>query len=192
MPTPKRITSAAHPNFAQRRDLLCRTVDPDLFYDDAPTEQARAKRICRRCPAVDDCLRFALKHDLSFGVWAGYDPAERQAIAKEQERRRLGLVIVLPDRPARVATPWQWAGARHAHDINRVFDAGRRFVDGELLKTVEAATGINDNLIGEAAVVLRWAADLEDEVRGGWVPLKTAVRYARAVRDAHAAAEVAA
>ncbi len=188
MPTPKRITVAGNPEFKTRRDLPCRNYDPDLWYSDAPTEQQKAARICQRCPAQRDCLLFALDHDLCFGIWGGHTPAERKAIVEERNRRTLRPHVVLPDPPARAAQPWKWPGARRAVDVGRVLDAARRVLDGELMRTVEAATGLHNAVLGEGVAVLRWAPDLEDDVRDGWIPMKTAARHGRQVRDAYTAA----
>ena len=53
-------------------------IDPEAFFavkkDDKRTQQA--KRVCRHCPALKDCLRFALTHNL-VGVWGGTTDRER-------------------------------------------------------------------------------------------------------------------
>nr|WP_236539331.1 WhiB family transcriptional regulator [Spiractinospora alimapuensis] len=67
-----------------------------LFYGspgELPTErkerEARAKRICRRCPARPGCLAYALAQREAHGIWGGLSPAERAA---RRRRRRPGAV----------------------------------------------------------------------------------------------------
>jgi len=186
MPSPKRVVVPAPPPFALRRDLACRNaVDPDLWYADKTAEQELAKRICQRCPAQAECLQFALKYDQAWGTWRAHTPPERRAILAEIERRQTLARMALPDPPTRAVEPWRWPGAHRVTPPGRVFDAARRVIGGDLLKNVQAATGINDTVLGEGVLVLRWAPTLEGDVRDGWVPLKAAARYARQLRDVH-------
>lgn len=57
------------------------TANPDAFfsYEDWETEQAR--EICRRCPAIRDCLAWALTHK-EHGIWAGTTPEQRDALRR--------------------------------------------------------------------------------------------------------------
>lgn len=34
--------------------------------------------ICKRCPMTDECLAYALEHDIAEGVWGGIPASERQ------------------------------------------------------------------------------------------------------------------
>ena len=65
----------------------CRSVDPELFFSpDADcgstraTREDAAKRVCRRCPVVRDCARYALASRERYGVWGGMTEAERRQI----------------------------------------------------------------------------------------------------------------
>ena len=44
---------------------------------------ARARAICKNCPASEECLEFSLRSPNLHGMWAGLTPKQRQA-----ERRR--------------------------------------------------------------------------------------------------------
>lgn len=68
------------------KDGLCytRTELLDDFFGFHPTEQARAKQVCEGCPSQGPCLRFALRHNIKFGVWGGRTERERRVL-----RRRL-------------------------------------------------------------------------------------------------------
>ena len=43
--------------------------------------EAAAKRVCRRCPVVQDCAAYALASGERYGVWGGMTEAERARIA---------------------------------------------------------------------------------------------------------------
>ena len=40
----------------------------------------QARDICERCPVIDDCLAFALRTRMEYGMWAGTTPLDRQRI----------------------------------------------------------------------------------------------------------------
>ena len=42
-----------------------------------------AKRICKGCPIVWDCLQYSLRHE-PFGIWGGFDERERFRIGIQQ------------------------------------------------------------------------------------------------------------
>lgn len=64
----------------------CATVDPDLFFpEDSWTTHyvaPHAAAICRRCPFLDDCLAYALTHNVT-GIWGGTSHARRQQLRKQ-------------------------------------------------------------------------------------------------------------
>jgi WhiB family redox-sensing transcriptional regulator len=58
-----------------RHDAACRDVDPELFFPIGNTGPAllqidEAKHVCRRCPAIEACLQWALESGQDAGVWA--------------------------------------------------------------------------------------------------------------------------
>jgi WhiB family redox-sensing transcriptional regulator len=68
----------------------CLNADPDLFFPistKGPAEQqiTRAKMICAGCGVRRECLEFAQSHDLSYGIWGGTTPEDRQ---RDRRRRR--------------------------------------------------------------------------------------------------------
>ncbi|WP_086827727.1 WhiB family transcriptional regulator [Streptomyces sp. NRRL B-24572] len=76
-----------------RAAAACQEVDPDLFFPvgtgaPALAQEEEAKRICRRCPVREPCLRSALAqpHPPS-GVWGGLTEAERRSPARRARRR---------------------------------------------------------------------------------------------------------
>lgn len=70
------------------RFAACSHEDIELFFGPVEPEdhharehrEARAKRVCARCPVVEPCRRAALARGERFGVWGGLG---------ERERRRL-------------------------------------------------------------------------------------------------------
>lgn len=68
---------------------LCRTggYDPDLWTpEDNHEYYARRpggpKEICRECPVMAQCAKWALDHKERYGVWGGLSEGDRQAIWK--------------------------------------------------------------------------------------------------------------
>src|SRR5262249_6475310 len=51
-------------------EFACLT-DPDLFFAESPADIARAKELCRGCPAAAACLAGALERAEPWGVWGG-------------------------------------------------------------------------------------------------------------------------
>lgn len=60
-------------------EALCRNVDPALFFPEGGESPDGAKEVCRGCPVVEECLRYALANH-EFGVWGG---------TTERDRRRM-------------------------------------------------------------------------------------------------------
>lgn len=59
-------------------EALCKEVELDIFFPTASQDHTPAKRICARCPVVDDCLAYALETDQVHGVWGGWSPRQRR------------------------------------------------------------------------------------------------------------------
>ena len=54
-------------------------IDSDLdFFEIKNRRLARAaKDICEGCPVKDECLEFALRNKIEYGIWGGLTPQER-------------------------------------------------------------------------------------------------------------------
>lgn len=63
-------------------DALCAQVDPELWYPEKGGSTGEAKRICRACPVVEQCLAYALSRDDRFGIWGGTSERERRKLKK--------------------------------------------------------------------------------------------------------------
>jgi WhiB family redox-sensing transcriptional regulator len=70
-----------------REDAECRDHDPELFFPEGTAGPAQrqadeAKLVCKRCPVRAQCLGFALRQGLGFGIWGGTNVAERRAMRR--------------------------------------------------------------------------------------------------------------
>ncbi|NIL59668.1 WhiB family transcriptional regulator [Salinispora arenicola] len=75
-----------------RDHSACRDEDPELFFPigtSGPTllQVEQAKAVCRRCPAMDQCLQWALDSGTDFGVWGGLSEDERRELLRKGTRR---------------------------------------------------------------------------------------------------------
>jgi WhiB family redox-sensing transcriptional regulator len=59
----------------------CRAGDPDRLFVTG-SKQREARRICRGCPVLAQCLAMALDERIEFGVWGGMTERERRAMLK--------------------------------------------------------------------------------------------------------------
>ncbi|WNM32039.1 WhiB family transcriptional regulator [Streptomyces sp. Li-HN-5-11] len=69
-----------------REMAACRFEDPELFfpvsYDGSSLLQVeQARQICRRCPVLHECRRWALRVGETDGVWGGLTPPQRRALS---------------------------------------------------------------------------------------------------------------
>ncbi|MEU1595363.1 WhiB family transcriptional regulator [Streptomyces sp. NPDC005708] len=74
------------------RHAACVGEDPELFFPVGSTgpylvETAAAKRVCRRCPVMAECLDWALRTGQTAGVWGGTDEKERARLLRTTKHR---------------------------------------------------------------------------------------------------------
>lgn len=77
------------PGVSWVESALCRQVDPEIFF---PTQSGdayahTAKRVCRHCPVVAECLEYALTHE-EHGIWGGTTQRQRNKIRNQQLTRK--------------------------------------------------------------------------------------------------------
>lgn len=58
----------------------CRYVDPELFFPPSAEYASTALSVCRRCPARQACLDYALEAEIRDGVWGGKTREQRARI----------------------------------------------------------------------------------------------------------------
>ncbi|MGV9883315.1 WhiB family transcriptional regulator [Streptomyces sp. NPDC003006] len=76
-----------------RHNAVCRVEDPELFFPIGNTGPAllqieEAKAVCRRCPVMEQCLRWALEAGEEAGVWGGLSEDERRSLRRRAARKR--------------------------------------------------------------------------------------------------------
>ncbi|MCX4919946.1 WhiB family transcriptional regulator [Streptomyces sp. NBC_00687] len=77
-----------------RHHSICRDEDPELFFPIGNTGPAllqieEAKSVCRRCPVMEQCLRWALDSGNDEGVWGGLSEDERRSLKRRAARNRV-------------------------------------------------------------------------------------------------------
>ena len=61
---------------------LCAETDPELFFPGDGIIPGKAKAVCRSCDHIQECLIWALHHQVD-GVWGATTPRDRQHIRRE-------------------------------------------------------------------------------------------------------------
>jgi len=61
---------------------LCAETDPEAFFPEKGGSSAAARAVCQRCPVTGDCLRWALDHNIQFGVWGGLTDRARRRMRR--------------------------------------------------------------------------------------------------------------
>ena len=69
--------------------------DPDLFWSLNEQDIDAAKKLCRKCPLLIGCRKFAITDNQNEGVWGGLSPDERRKVkrAERAERRREARIM---------------------------------------------------------------------------------------------------
>lgn len=64
-------------------EALCgQVVDPEMFFPEKGGTTRPAKSVCASCDVREQCLAYAMAHDVRFGVWGGLSEQERRALRK--------------------------------------------------------------------------------------------------------------
>lgn len=68
-----------------RLDALCAQMDGELFFPETThtAEHKKARQICFRCPVREQCLEYALRNRVDFGIWGGTVPLERKIMRRK-------------------------------------------------------------------------------------------------------------
>jgi WhiB family redox-sensing transcriptional regulator len=65
-----------------RRDAACAGIRAINFFPERGESAAGAKAICAMCPVRPPCLEFALRINVSAGIWGGLSGRERRQLAR--------------------------------------------------------------------------------------------------------------
>lgn len=119
-------------------DAACRTADPAVFFADGGSHTATqaAKTICRGCPEIEGCLRYAVSHPTLLGVWAATTADERKGLRGGTSRVTAAHQAVRDNRQARVADARLYAARGvHTNDIASRLGVTPRAVERYLRET---------------------------------------------------------
>jgi WhiB family redox-sensing transcriptional regulator len=68
----------------------CMQTDPEVFFpagnDGGANETRQAKKLCQKCPVINECAIFALANGENFGVWGGLSANELRQIRRGHKR----------------------------------------------------------------------------------------------------------
>ena len=77
--------------WAWQEKANCREEENSLFFLEPHTrgqnkrrQELAAKKVCRSCPVINECLSHALSVPEYFGVWGGTTADERNAILRKR------------------------------------------------------------------------------------------------------------
>lgn len=63
-------------------EALCAQTDPEMFFPDRGGSSREAKKVCAECDVREQCLAYALAHDVRVGVWGGLTSRERRRLRR--------------------------------------------------------------------------------------------------------------
>ncbi|NDD53584.1 WhiB family transcriptional regulator [bacterium] len=98
-----------YPIFANRNNTMmrqpleyenpaCATVgDPDSWFEENMEDSATAKRICKKCPHLNECADYGIRNEV-IGIWGALSTKERAHIATKQNINRIPLIALQPMR----------------------------------------------------------------------------------------------
>ena len=66
----------------------CTTENADELFEPGRKQRTEAIKICRFCPVQEECLRWALKHKIEWGVWGGLTERQRIKIIGKSGTKR--------------------------------------------------------------------------------------------------------
>jgi len=61
---------------------LCAQVDAETFFPEQGESNRIAKRTCLRCDVRAECLDYAIKHKITWGIWGGKSERERRSLRR--------------------------------------------------------------------------------------------------------------
>lgn len=66
----------------------CAETDPEAFFVEKGGSTRPAKQVCAGCFAQQQCLEYAMEHEIRFGVWGGLSDRERQRLKRQRARQQ--------------------------------------------------------------------------------------------------------
>lgn len=66
-------------------EALCAQALPDYWFPSSNEQTGEiAKRICQKCPVIEECLEFAIANNEQHGIWGGTSYVERKEIRRQR------------------------------------------------------------------------------------------------------------
>lgn len=69
-------------------DTPCSQSDPEMWFPENGAASGVPIGICNNCPVQAQCLEYALKHDIRYGIWGGTTARDRQLMKRRALSRR--------------------------------------------------------------------------------------------------------
>jgi WhiB family redox-sensing transcriptional regulator len=80
------ITAVTPPPRGILDNAACADTDPDAFFEEPGSGIGRAaKRVCKTCPVMAECLEWALDNHEVYGVWGGTSEKQRRVIRAQRK-----------------------------------------------------------------------------------------------------------
>lgn len=102
----------SHPDLEWQDEAACIGTKAEVFFPEQGRHPSEAKRLCQKCPVRPDCLDFALRLNITHGVWGGHTESERLRIRRSRGRTvapyQRDFVRPVPD--ANHGTRWAYEG----------------------------------------------------------------------------------
>lgn len=122
------LTYAAQPSEDWREDALCAQMpDPDAWHPPKGGSAREPKKVCGMCIVREQCLAYALEHQVPHGIWGG-----------KTERERRAILAQAPPPPRTEQTDAEVLGLLDAgmpiNEIAQVLGISRAAVDKRLLR----------------------------------------------------------
>lgn len=67
-------------------EALCAETDPDIFFPEKGGSTAPATSVCQNCRVREECLEYALSHDIRHGIWGGMSDNDRRKLSRQRRR----------------------------------------------------------------------------------------------------------
>lgn len=130
------------------RGLCVRDPNPDAWHPHAGQLAAYAIGICCMCPVKDECLAYAVTHDLD-GIWGGTRKSERDVLAGRAPQR----TAYSPETRARAVAMFTELRPQHRSDAatHRAIAAELGITDHETVRRWREAHAAATDALGQAA-----------------------------------------
>lgn len=95
------MTEHHFPIFANH--TICSEVDPEIWFPEEggnykykTPEAMFAKKLCKSCPALQECREYALRYSGLYGIWGALDPSQRRDIQKQLNITPIPVLSTVP------------------------------------------------------------------------------------------------